>query len=93
MGTPNGTVLLVEEDPSLRRTLNYALSDLKFDIGLAGTAAAALTRLRMVDYELVLLDINMRDNDGIETCRRIRRSFTRLPIFILTAREGLDDPR
>lgn len=48
-------------------------------------------RLRTVSYEAVLLDINMPGIGGIETCRRIRRVFTRLPILMLTVRDGEDD--
>jgi two-component system KDP operon response regulator KdpE len=45
----------------------------------------------MVDYELVLLDMNIPCSDGIETCRRIRRSYSRLPISMLTVRDSEDD--
>jgi two-component system KDP operon response regulator KdpE len=45
----------------------------------------------MVDYEAVLLDINMPGIGGIETCRRIRHIFTRLPILMLTVRDSEDD--
>ena len=87
----NGTVLIVEDDSSLRRTLHTTLAALDFDIGEASTGEEALRRLRMVDYELVLLDMNMPGLDGIETCRRIRRSYSRLPILMLTVRDSEDD--
>jgi two-component system, OmpR family, KDP operon response regulator KdpE len=45
----------------------------------------------MVDYETVLLDINMPGIGGIETCRRIRRIYTRMPIIMLTVRDSEDD--
>jgi two-component system KDP operon response regulator KdpE len=45
----------------------------------------------MFDHEAVLLDINMRGIGGIETCRHIRRIFTRLPILMLTVRDSEDD--
>jgi len=91
MSATNGTVLIVEDDSSLRRTLHKTLAALDFDIGEAGTGEEALRRLRMVDYELVLLDMNMPGLDGIETCRRIRRSYSRLPILMLTVRDSEDD--
>jgi two-component system, OmpR family, KDP operon response regulator KdpE len=91
MNASNGTVLLVEDDYSLRRTLNTALSALGFEIGEAGTGEEALRRLLMIDYEVVLLDMNLPGLDGIETCRRIRRSFTRLPILMLTVRDFEND--
>jgi two-component system KDP operon response regulator KdpE len=87
----NGRVLIVEDDSALRRTLRTTLDELGFDIGEASNGEEALQRLRMVDYEAVLLDINMPGVGGIETCQRIRRIFTRLPILMLTVRDSEDD--
>lgn len=89
--TLNGRILIVEDDTVFRRVLRTTLNALEFDIGEASNGEEALTRLRMVDYEAVLLDINMPGMGGIETCRRIRRAFTRLPIVMLTVRDGEDD--
>jgi two-component system, OmpR family, KDP operon response regulator KdpE len=86
-----GRVLIVEDDSSVRRALRTTLDALGFDIGEASNGEEALLRLRMVDYEAVLLDINMPGIGGIETCRRIRRVFTRLPILMLTVRDNEDD--
>ena len=86
-----GTVLIVEDDQSLRRTLNTTLAALGFDIGQASTGEEALTRLLMVEYEAVLLDINMPGMGGIETCRQMRKLYPRLPILMLTVRDSEDD--
>ena len=91
MEESQGRILIVEDDSALRRTLRTTLDALGFDIGEASNGEEALTRLRMVDYEAVLLDINMPGIGGIETCRRIRRAFTRLPILMLTVRDSEDD--
>ncbi|HUN83592.1 MAG TPA: response regulator transcription factor [Terracidiphilus sp.] len=86
-----GRVLVVEDDPPLRRTLRISLDAMGFDVGEASNGEEALARLRMIDYDAVLLDINMPGMGGIETCRRIRRLYTRLPILILTVRDREDD--
>ena len=91
MAPLNGRVLIVDGDSALRRRLRTKLGGLGFDIGEATTGEEALHRLRMVEYEAVLLDINMPGIQGIETCRRIRRMFPRLPILVLTVRDTLDD--
>jgi two-component system, OmpR family, KDP operon response regulator KdpE len=91
MSEVHGTVLIVEDDFSLRRILRTTLTGEGFDVGEAGTGEEALTRLRMINYEVVLLDMNMPGMGGIETCCRIRRSFTRLPILMLTVRDSEDD--
>jgi two-component system, OmpR family, KDP operon response regulator KdpE len=91
MNDVHGTVLIVEDDSSLRRILRTTLTGLGFDVGEAGTGEEAMTRLRMVGYEVVLLDMNMPGMGGIETCRHIRRLYTRLPILMLTVRDSEDD--
>jgi two-component system, OmpR family, KDP operon response regulator KdpE len=91
MEESQGRVLIVEDDAGQRRSLRVALGILGFDIGEAGNGEDALMRLHMVDYDAVLLDINMPGCGGIETCTRIRRNFSKLPILMLTVRESEDD--
>jgi two-component system, OmpR family, KDP operon response regulator KdpE len=91
MDESQGRLLIVEDDSALRRSLRTTLDVLGFDIGEASNGEDGLVRLRMVDYEAVLLDINMPGIGGIETCRRIRRSYTRIPILMLTVRDSEDD--
>jgi two-component system, OmpR family, KDP operon response regulator KdpE len=86
-----GRLLIVEDDSALRRSLRTTLDVLGFDVGEASNGEDGLVRLRMVDYEAVLLDINMPGIGGIETCRRIRRMHTKIPILILTVRDSEDD--
>jgi two-component system KDP operon response regulator KdpE len=91
MSDSQGRLLIVEDDSALRRSLRTTLGVLGFDVTEASNGEDALVRLRMVDYEAVLLDINMPGIGGIETCRRIRHIFTRLPILMLTVRDSEDD--
>src|ERR1700728_2768751 len=91
MNDSQGRLLIVEDDTALRRSLRTTLGVLGFDVTEASNGEDALVRLRMVDYEAVLLDINMPGIGGIETCRRIRQIFTRLPILMLTVRDSEDD--
>ena len=72
MDAVQGKVLIVEDDTALRRSLRSTLGIVGFDIGEAGNGEEALMRLRMVDYDAVLLDINMPGMGGMETCSRIR---------------------
>jgi two-component system, OmpR family, KDP operon response regulator KdpE len=91
MNDSQGRLLIVEDDTALRRSLRTTLDVLGFDVGEASNGEDSLVRLRMVDYEAVLLDINMPGIGGIETCRRIRRIYTRMPILMLTVRDSEDD--
>jgi two-component system, OmpR family, KDP operon response regulator KdpE len=91
VGESQGRVLIVEDDSALRRSLCITLGALGFDVAEASNGEDALVHLRTADYEAVVLDINMPGIGGIETCRRIRRIFTKLPILMLTVRDSEDD--
>ncbi len=91
MDESQGRILIVEDDAMMRRSLRTTLDALGFDIGEARNGEEALTRLRMMDYEVVLLDVNMPGMGGVEACRRIRASFARMPILMLTVRDEEDD--
>lgn len=91
MAEPQGRVLIVEDDVSLRRSLRATLGILGFEVGEAGNGEDGLASLRTAHYDAVLLDINMPGLGGIDTCIRMRRIFTRLPILMLTVRGSEDD--
>jgi two-component system, OmpR family, KDP operon response regulator KdpE len=86
-----GSVLLVGHDTSFRRTLRRTLDANDFDVVEAVSVDDALRRLRRLDYEVVLLDMNMPSANGIETCRRIRGIFARLPIVMFTKHNSQDE--
>ncbi|RZU43087.1 response regulator transcription factor [Edaphobacter modestus] len=84
-------VLIVEDDAGIRQSLFETLTALRFVVGEADNGEEALMRLRMIDYDAVLLDINMPGMGGIETCRRIHHSYPHIPIIMLTVRDEEDD--
>ncbi len=86
-----GTVLLVEDDRAIRRGLRATLAALGFETGEAGSGEEALTRLRMVEYDAVLMDLNMPGMGGVEACRRIRKEFPQLSVLVVTVRDSEDD--
>ena len=86
-----GTILLVEDDRSIRRSLYATLSALGFDAGEASSGEEALTRLRMVAYDAVLMDLNMPGMGGVEACRRVRREFPHISILVVTVRDAEED--
>ena len=89
--TPKSKVLVVEDDAGIRQSLFETLGALGFAVGEAINGEEALERLRMVDYDAVLLDINMPGMGGKETCRRIFESYPKLPIIMLTVRDEETD--
>jgi two-component system KDP operon response regulator KdpE len=91
MEKPQCRLLIVEDDSALRRSLHTTLGSLGFELSEASNGEVALANLRMAEYEVVLLDINMPGIGGIETCRRIRHISTKLQILMLTVRDDEDD--
>ena len=91
MDKPEGTILLVEDDRSIRKGLFATLSTLGFALGEAESGEEALTRLRMVNYDAVLMDLNMPGMGGIEACRRVRKEHPHLSIIVVTVRDREED--
>lgn len=87
VAVPKGRILVVNDDPQVRRLLRTTLVAQGFEVSEARSAQQALERGRGAKYDLVILDINMPDGDAIETCREIRAS-SNAPIIMLTARTG-----
>jgi two-component system KDP operon response regulator KdpE len=91
MDSTQGAVLLVEDDLAIRRGLRTTLSALHFQVGEASTGEEALTRLRAVSYDAVLMDLNMPGMGGVEACRRVRREFPQISILVVTVRDSEAD--
>jgi two-component system KDP operon response regulator KdpE len=88
MDNIQGTILLVEDDASIRRGLRATLSALHFETGEASTGEEALKRLRMVNYDAVLMDLNMPGMGGVEACRQVRKEFPQISIIVVTVRDN-----
>ena len=84
------SILVVEDDPDLRRTLVAHLRGRGHDVTEAGDAATALRRWSAGRPDLVVLDLGLPDADGSTVIRRIRREAT-TPILILSARDREPD--
>jgi two-component system response regulator MprA len=84
-------VLVVDDEPAVRGSLRRALGLEGYEISTADDGQDALEALAESDFEAVILDIAMPGIDGIEVCRRVRRSGDRTPILMLTARDAVDD--
>jgi two-component system chemotaxis response regulator CheY len=69
----NGTILVVDDDPGIRRLITTTLRDVGgFRIEEAGGGRQALESAAGLRPEIVFLDYEMPDLDGAETCRRLR---------------------
>ena len=79
------TALLVEDDQSTRAEVARNLSAHGYAVAEAGTAAAALRAWEMRRPDVVLVDLGLPDQDGLEVVRRMRKDAA-TPIVILSAR-------
>ncbi len=83
-------VLVVDDDPQIRRVMKVTLIAQGHEVGAARTAEEAFDILGKQPYDLVLLDINLPGVGGIEACRRIR-SVSEAAIIMLTVRDSEKD--
>ena len=84
-------ILVVDDEPAIRRALRPPLMELGFHVAEASRGEEALQTLRAATYDVVLLDMNMPGIGGIETLRRIRAFAPRLPVLMLTVRDQEED--
>ena len=83
-------ILVVDDEPQLRRALRATLSALGFVVADAHSGEEAIETLRTERFDLILLDINMPGISGFETCRAIR-SRSDVGILMLTVRDRSTD--
>jgi len=80
------TVLVVEDEQSIASFVSLYLKNAGYGVRAVGTGAGALNAVAADMPSLIVLDLNLPDMDGIEICRRIRKS-SDVPIIMLTARD------
>ncbi len=80
------TVLVVEDEASIASFVSLYLKNAGYSVRTASTGSEALTQVAADQPTLIVLDLNLPDIDGIEVCRRIRKSAD-VPILMLTARD------
>lgn len=90
---PDGTckLLIVDDEPSLRKALRASLTASGFEVAEARNGDEALAVLPHTPVDVVLLDINMPGRSGIEVCRKIRESSMRTGIVMVTVRDSEED--
>jgi two-component system OmpR family response regulator len=79
-------ILVVDDDPHIREVIRFALEKAGFAVVLAEDGGRALAVFARHSVDLIVLDIGMPEMDGLEVCRRIRRT-SEVPILFLSARD------
>src|SRR6185369_12401853 len=82
----NQTVLVVEDESSIASFVALYLKNAGYSVRTAATGSEALAQFQASQPAIIVLDLMLPDIDGIEICRRIRKS-SDVPILMLTARD------
>jgi len=83
-------ILLIEDEPQMRRFLRITLESHGYRFVEAGTAQEGLMQASMRNPDVVLLDLGLPDLDGLEVTERLRE-WTQTPIIVISAREQEHD--
>ncbi|MFM2078459.1 MAG: hypothetical protein RJA49_2349, partial [Actinomycetota bacterium] len=89
-------ILVVEDEPDLASAIAISLRRDGYAVDVAGDGAGALERVELTPYDLLCLDLNLPDTDGLDLCRQVMDmpavDNTATPrIIMLTARGSVDD--
>jgi two-component system OmpR family response regulator len=84
-------VLIVDDELRMASLVRRGLVNEGLAADVAATGAEALWMAQSHDYDAVVLDVMLPDEDGFETCRRLRRAGVWTPVLMLTARDAVDD--
>lgn len=87
MSSKKPRVLIVDDDPGIRKLVEYNLSIEGYDVLVASGGKEALRRAQSEAPDLVLLDVMMPDLNGLRVCETLRAT-SQVPIVMLTAKTG-----
>jgi two-component system, OmpR family, KDP operon response regulator KdpE len=83
-------ILIVDDEPEIRRFLRASLQANQHRVSEADSGAGALAALRGGQVDLVILDLGLPDLDGVEVTRRLR-AWSQVPVIILSVRSREND--
>ncbi len=84
--SPAVTVLLVEDDRHIQRSVSYQLTRQGYDVTCCEDGEEALERALQGRFQVIILDIMLPRLDGLSICKRVRAAFPDLPVIITSAR-------
>lgn len=84
-------ILLVEDDRMVGAAVLQALRDAAYAVDWVTDGRAAIEAANLEPYDLALLDLGLPEQDGLRVLRRFREVRDRLPVIIVTARDGIED--
>lgn len=85
------TILVVEDDKILNKTLTYNLKNAGYAVDCAATVADALRHCAQSEYALLVLDINLPDGSGFAVCKAVKQQNADTAIIFVTAKDMESD--
>lgn len=82
----NKKILVVDDDPHIREVISFALEKANMSVTTANDGKQAVDSFNQSSCDLIVLDINMPEMDGLECCREIRKT-SEVPILFLSSRD------
>lgn len=82
---------MVEDDPAISGFLVRGLREQRYVVDLAEDGPSAERLAGDVDYDAIVLDVQLPGRNGFDVCRRIRRDGQTVPVLMLTARDAVSD--
>jgi CheY-like chemotaxis protein len=86
--TNMASILVIDDDARIRMLLRRVLEKEGHSVEEAGNGALGCERQREAGFDLIITDIVMPDQEGVETIRLLRREFPRLPIVAISGGGG-----
>jgi DNA-binding response OmpR family regulator len=83
-------ILLVEDDERIAGFMKRGLEAEAYEVDLASEKTLALTLTETCAYDIILLDIFLESDDGLDICQMLRQRSMRTPILIITAKDSAE---
>jgi DNA-binding response OmpR family regulator len=90
MNTRSRRILIVDDDPEIRKSLTHVLTRQGFTVAAAENAATALAAVAAEAPDIVLTDLYMRGSDGLDLISALRDGARNIPIVAMSGEAGSD---
>ena len=84
-------ILVVEDEQAISAFVVQGLTEAGYAVDLAADAAECLHWAAIAEYDVIVLDVMLPDQDGLTVCAELRRRGLRTPVLMVTARDAVDD--
>ena len=84
-------VLVVEDEPAISAFVVQGLTEAGYAVDLAADASECLHWAAIAEYDVIVLDVMLPDQDGLAVCAELRQRGVRTPVLMVTARDAVDD--